>query len=94
MLIHIITHLSYESLNPAKAFGRKKSKCDLAEKMEDKFKIVEKLCEYLITSITDLVVKVSTYILASKVMRKCRADEVPTPVVSLAAQCIEGIQFN
>ena len=27
-------------------------------------------------------------------MRKCHADEVPAPVVALAAQCTEGVQFN
>lgn len=27
-------------------------------------------------------------------MRKCHVDEVPMPVISLAAQCTEGVQFN
>lgn len=27
-------------------------------------------------------------------MRKCRDDEVLTPVVSLATQCSKGVQFN
>lgn len=27
-------------------------------------------------------------------MRKCHADEVSTLVVTLAAQCTEGVQFN
>lgn len=27
-------------------------------------------------------------------MRKCRADEVLAPVVSLAAECVEAVQFN
>jgi len=27
-------------------------------------------------------------------MRKCHADEVPAHVITLAAQCVEGIQFN
>ncbi len=61
-------------------------KRDLAEKMKDKFKLVKKPCGYSITLIIDPMVKVATQILASKVMRKCRADEVPTPMVSLAAQ--------
>jgi hypothetical protein len=27
-------------------------------------------------------------------MRKCREDEVPAPVIQLAAQCSQGVQFN
>lgn len=27
-------------------------------------------------------------------MRKCRADEVPAPMITLAGQCVEGVQFN
>ena len=27
-------------------------------------------------------------------MWKCHVDEVPTPVIALAAQCVEGVQFN
>jgi len=27
-------------------------------------------------------------------MRKCRVDDVPTPVIALAAQCVVGVQFN
>jgi len=85
MLIHRITLLSHLGLNPTKEFSKKMSERDLAEKMKEKFKLVKKPCGYSITSITDLVVKISTYILAGKVMRKCRADKVPTPVISLAA---------
>ena len=27
-------------------------------------------------------------------MRMCRADKVTVPVVALAKQCVEGVQFN
>ena len=27
-------------------------------------------------------------------MGKCHTDEVPTPVITLAAQCAEGVKFN
>lgn len=62
--------------------------------MKDKLKLVKKLQGYSVTSITNLAVKVSTQILAGKVMRKCRMDDVSAPVFSLVAQCIEGVQFN
>jgi len=91
MLIHKITLLPHSALNPSKVFGGKTSKRDLAEKMNDKFKLVKKSCMYSITSITDPVVKISMKILAGKVLRKCRTDKVPAPVVSLAAQCVEGV---
>lgn len=40
------------------------------------------------------MVKVATQILAGKVMRKCRTNEVSTQIISLAAQCAKGVQFN
>jgi len=85
MLIHRITWLPHSGENPAMAFGRKKSEHDLVEAMKDKFKLAKKLCGYTITSITNPVVKVVTQIFARKIMWKCPADEVPTPVVALAA---------
>lgn len=94
MLIHWIMLLPHLGLNLAKQFGKKTSEHDLVEKMKDKFKLVKKPCGYSITSITYPVVKVAMQILSGKVMRKCRMDEVPTPVVSLATQCVEGMQFN
>lgn len=36
----------------------------------------------------------SPHILAGKIMRKCRENEVPTTIVSLAAQCSLRVQFN
>jgi len=32
--------------------------------------------------------------LASKMMRKCRTDEVPTSMIILAEQCAKGVQFD
>ena len=60
--------------------------------MNDKFKLVNIPCGYLITSIIDPTVKVATQILAKKLMRKCRTEEVPKPVILLASQCM--IQVN
>ena len=37
MLIHRITHLPHEGLNPAKEFGRNAGERDLVEKMKKKF---------------------------------------------------------
>jgi len=62
--------------------------------MKKKFELIKKPHSYSIKSINNPMVKISTQILANKVMRKCRMDVVPAPMVSLAAQCTEGVQFN
>jgi len=41
-------------------FGEKGGEQALAESMKEKFKLVNKPCEYAISSIYDLVVKVAT----------------------------------
>ena len=85
MLIHRITLLLHFGLNLAKAFGRMTSEHDLTKKMKDKFKLVKNPHEHSITSISHPAVEIVMQIPTSKVMRKCHADEVPAPVVSLAA---------
>lgn len=90
-LIHRITQLPYIGENMAMIFGGKGGEQALVEAMKEKFKLVKKSHGYAISSICDPVVKVATYILVGKVMRKCRANEVPMPVVVLAGQCTEGV---
>lgn len=90
ILIHRITLLLHLRLNPAMAFGRKTSECDLTEWMKDKFNISKKPRGYSISNITDPMVKVATKIQAGKIMTKCRADEVSSPVMSLVVQCAKG----
>ena len=75
-------------------FGGKAGKLSLTEAMKKKFGLVKKQCGYAITSISDPTVKVATKILTRKVMRTCHTNEVPTPVVSLVAQCTKEVQFN
>lgn len=62
--------------------------------MKTKYKLEKKKRGYSITSIKDKRVHIATQLLASKVIRKCRIDEVLAPVVVLAEQCVEGVQFN
>jgi len=93
-LIHHITGLPYTGENPAMIFGGKGGEQALMESMKEKFKLVKKPHGYAISSICDPTVKVTTQILEWKVMRKCRANEVLALVVTLAAQCTEGVQFN
>ena len=63
----------------------------LAEAMKKKFNLEKKKWVYAIYNINNPVVKVATQILARKVMRKCRMDEVLALVIALVAQCAEGV---
>jgi len=85
MLIHGITHLPHEGLNPAKEFGGKTREKELFERMKKDSELVKKPCGYSISFISDPAVQLAAQILVGKVMRKCHADEVLVPVMSLAA---------
>lgn len=92
-LIHRISRLPYKGKDLT-AIAKKGSDLALAESMKAKYKLEIKKRGYAISSIKDKGVHIATQLLASKVMRKCRVDEVPVPVVALAEQCAEGVQFN
>lgn len=66
----------------------------LTEAMKAKYKLDKRMRGYVIASIKDRGVLVATQLLANKLMRKFRADEVPAFVIALAEQCVEGVQFN
>ena len=89
MWIHRIMHLSYTSEKPYMIFGCKGGEMVRTESMKEKFKLVKNLHGYAISSICNPVVKVTMQILAGKVMRNYRANEVLAPVVTLAQQCME-----
>lgn len=94
MLIHKIAHLPHDGLNLAKEFGIETSERDLVERKKKKFELIKKSDGYSGTSINDPVVKIATQILARNVMWKCRMNNVPVAVISLATQCTKGVQFN
>ena len=93
-LIHCITQLPCKGEDLADISEGKRSDLSIAEAMKKKYKLEKKKRGYSISSINNKAVRVTTQILVSKVMRKCRADEVPTLVVSLAEKYVEGVQFN
>jgi len=72
----------------------KSSDLAIAETMKKKYKLEKKKRGYAIYSINNKEVKVVMQILEGKVMWKCRVNEVPMPMVSLAEQCTKGDQFN
>lgn len=93
-LIHRISLLPYKGKDPVTISKGKGSDLVLAEVMKMKYKLEKEKRGYAISSIKDKAVHVATQILTCKVMRKCHANEVPVPVVALAKQCTEGVQFN
>jgi len=72
-------------------FGGKGGKQAIAKSMKEKFKLVKRPRGYVISSICDPAVKVATQILVGKVMKKCHANEVTMPIVTLTVQCTEGV---
>jgi len=60
ILIHKITHLPHEALNPAKEFRGKVGKRDLAKKMKKNFELVKKPRSYSIMSINNPTMNIST----------------------------------
>lgn len=90
-LIHHISRLPCEREDPEDISKGKSSDLAIAKAMKKKYKLAKKKRGYTISNINDKTVKVATQILAGKVMRKCRSDEVPASVVPLAKQYAEGV---
>ena len=82
-LIHRVSRIPYKGKDPA-TIARKSSDLALAEAMKAKYKLEKKKRSYAITSIKDKGVHVATHLLDGKVMRKCRVNGVPVPMVALA----------
>lgn len=82
-LIHRNTWLPYKGEDLVDISKGKISDLAIIEAMKKKYKLEKKKRSYAISSINDKVVRVVTQVLAGKVMRKCRTDEVPGPVVAL-----------
>jgi len=93
-LIHHITWLPYSGENPINISEGNGGDLALKEAMKVKFKLEKKKRGYSISSINNPTMKVATQILEGKVIQKCCEDEVLVLVISLVAQCAEGVQFN
>ena len=92
-LIHRISRLPCIGRDLVEIAGKSRDLA-LAEAMKKKYKLEKKQRGYVITSIQDKVVRVVTQLLEGKVMRKCHGNEVPTMVIALAKQCVEGVRFD
>ena len=91
-LIHHISQLNCKGKDPM-TITEKGRDLALAETMKVKHKLQKKKRVFVISRIKDKGVHVATQLLARKIMRKCRADEVLVSVVALTEWCVEGVQF-
>jgi len=91
MLIWRITKFPYQGWNPAEEFAGKDQDHAIAESMKKNFRLVKGKRGYDINLISDQAVHFPVHILAEKLMRTCRANEIPMSVVSLAMQCAKKV---
>lgn len=89
-LIHRISPLHFKGHDPA-AIAGKSSDLAFADAMKAKYKLEKKKRGYAIASIKDKGVCITTQLLAGKLMRKCRADEVLVFLIVLVEHCAEGV---
>jgi len=92
-LIHRISRLPCKGKYPVEIFGKSRDLA-LAEAMKNTYKLEKKKRGYVISSIKYKRGHVVTQLLAGKVMRKCRGDEVLALVIALEKQCAKGVPFN
>lgn len=93
-IIHQTTWLPCKGEDATEILEGKSSDLAILEAMKKKYKLEKKNRGYAISSINNKAVRIATQILEGKLIRKCCADEVPTPAVALDDQCTEGVQYN
>jgi len=76
--------LPYHKKDPATKFMGKSEDKEMAHTMKETFRLVKKSHGYEINSIGDHHFCFTAHILVGKIMRKCRGNEVPSILVSLA----------
>jgi hypothetical protein len=62
--------------------------------MKKKYGTERGSCRIIIKRISDAVTRMATKIMACKLLRKCRKEEVSVGVVAAAAQCAEGTTLS
>jgi hypothetical protein len=89
-LITQITGLPSRGMDPALILDDKSKEKALAEEMKKKYGTARGTRGIIIKWINNAVTQLGANILACKLLRKCRKDEVPAGVIAVAAQCAEG----
>jgi hypothetical protein len=94
-LIHRITGLSMQGLDPQDFYPRKDADRTLAQCIKETYGDVEKGKRgYKVASIQNGAVRLAFQLITSKLIRKKRPTQVMGFIIDLAGKCIEGMQMN
>lgn len=92
-LVHRITGLSINGLNPLERVG-KKYEGETIEYVRKTYHVERNTWDFIIKSISDQGTQLGTMLLACKMMRKCQFTSTPANVIQLAGQFKKGVCFN
>ena len=93
-LIHRITGLPKEGLDPGIEFVGKHEDTKLAQHMKERFGLTKGKRGYQTSTIRQQNIHFATELLACKLMQKCKPNEVSAPIVSIAVNGVEGYSYN
>jgi hypothetical protein len=93
LIAHIIG-LPSRGMDPAQFLEEKTKEKALAEEMKKKYGTERGTRGIIIKQISDIATKMAAKIMACKLLKKCRKEEVSAGVVAVAAQCVEGTTFS
>jgi hypothetical protein len=77
-------------MDPMQFLDDKTKEKSLVEEMKNKYDVDRGMRGIIIKRINDVAIQMATKILACKLLRKFHREEVPTGVVTVVAQCVEG----
>lgn len=92
-LVDRVSHLPCDERDPRQITDRS-NYVAMIERLKKKYKLTKGQRAYIIDSISNKEVHVTTQFLARKVMRKCCGTEVLVVVIALAKECAAGVRFN
>jgi hypothetical protein len=81
-------------MDPAQFLEEKTKEKSLDEEMKNKYGTKRGTCRIIIKQISDIVTRMSTKIMACKLLRKCRKEGVSVEVVAAASECAEATTIN
>jgi hypothetical protein len=93
-LIAQITGLPIQGMDPALVLDDKSKEKALAEEMKKKYGTARGTRDIIIKRINNATTQLGAKILACKLLRKYRREEVPAGVIAIAAQCVEGTSMS
>ena len=88
-IIANIIGLPIQGMDPALFLDEKTKEKMIAEEMKKKYGTERGTRGIIIKRINDATTQLGAKVLTSKLLRKCRREEVPTGVVVVATQCTE-----